>query len=259
MGAAGADEGIREHIRLTEYVRRRKPSVLPVIEQVLAERLTFLPERRLVELAAEVLAIEEQELPGSLVEAGCALGGSAIVLTAAKERARRLYLYDVFGMIPTPGLTDGWKAWKLTIVNRLGLRKGHGGDRYYGYVNDLLGTVVASFHRFGFELEEENVVPIKGRHEVTLSNPVHYRVALAHIDSDWHRSVEVGVRALEPKLVPGGRIVFDDYYSFPGCRSAVDEYFDGARGARYERIGLPTRSSLHLVRATDAPAPEGIL
>ena len=251
MSEARADEGLREHVRLTEYIRRHKPSVLPVIEGVLAERLTFLSERRLVELAAEVIAIDEQDRPGSIVEAGCALGGSAIVLTAAKDRSRHLYLYDMFGMIPAPGLTDGWKAWRLTIINRLGLRKGHGGDRYYGYVNDLLGAVVASFHRFGFDLEEQNVVPIKGRHEVTLSQPVHYRVAFAHIDSDWRRSVEVGVSALEPQLVPGGRIVFDDYYTFPGCRSAVDRYFDGARRAHYSFIGPPTRSTLHVVRSAD--------
>ena len=48
---------------------------------------------------------------------------------------------------------------------------------------------------------------------------------------------------LAPLLVPGGRLVLDDYHTWSGCRRAVDEYFAGRAGFRMEH-----RSRLHVVR-----------
>ena len=48
---------------------------------------------------------------------------------------------------------------------------------------------------------------------------------------------------IAPRLVPGGRIVLDDYYKWSGCRTAVDEYFKDRDGFRFER-----RAKLHVVR-----------
>jgi hypothetical protein len=30
--------------------------------------------------------------------------------------------------------------------------------------------------------------------------------------------------SLYPKLSPGGFVIVDDYFSFPGCQDAVDDY-----------------------------------
>jgi hypothetical protein len=52
------------------------------------------------------------------------------------------------------------------------------------------------------------------------------------------------LRRIAPQLVPGGRFVIDDYYSYSGCRQAVDRFLaDSPRLYRRER-----RSRLHLVR-----------
>ena len=48
---------------------------------------------------------------------------------------------------------------------------------------------------------------------------------------------------IAPLLVPGGRIVLDDYYAWSGCRAAVDEYFADRGGFRFEQ-----RARLHVVR-----------
>jgi asparagine synthase (glutamine-hydrolysing) len=48
---------------------------------------------------------------------------------------------------------------------------------------------------------------------------------------------------IAPLLVPGGRIVLDDYYMWSGCRRAVDEYFEGRDEFRLEQ-----RAKLHVVR-----------
>jgi hypothetical protein len=46
-----------------------------------------------------------------------------------------------------------------------------------------------------------------------------------------------------PRLVAGGRIVLDDYYAWSGCQRAVDEYFAGRQGFRFEHA-----ARLHIVK-----------
>jgi asparagine synthase (glutamine-hydrolysing) len=49
-------------------------------------------------------------------------------------------------------------------------------------------------------------------------------VAFAHIDVDWYEPVMFCLQHIAPNLVVGGRIIFDDYHCWGGCRKAVDEY-----------------------------------
>ena len=49
---------------------------------------------------------------------------------------------------------------------------------------------------------------------------------------------------IAPLVVPGGRIVLDDYDAWSGCRTAVDEYFSGRDDFRLER-----RAKLHVIRS----------
>ena len=48
---------------------------------------------------------------------------------------------------------------------------------------------------------------------------------------------------IAPLVVPGGRIVLDDYDHWSGCRRAVDEYFADRPGFRLEH-----KAKLHVVR-----------
>jgi asparagine synthase (glutamine-hydrolysing) len=68
-------------------------------------------------------------------------------------------------------------------------------------------------------------------------------VALAHLDGDWYESTMTCLTRIAPLLVSGGRIVLDDYYTWSGCRRAVDEYFADREGFRFEH-----RTRLHVVR-----------
>jgi len=60
------------------------------IERVRRERLTYVKPEGLRELAAAVVELERDGVPGTIVEAGVARGGSAIVLAAAKAPERPL-------------------------------------------------------------------------------------------------------------------------------------------------------------------------
>ncbi len=211
------------------------------IAKVRAEKLTYLSERCLQDLSDAVLHADRAHLRGMIIEAGTALGGSAIVMARAKSPRRLLRVYDAFAMIPPPSDKDGADVHEryATIASRAA--KGIGGSTYYGYRDDLLGEVTRSFARFGVPVESSNVELIKGYFEQTLQ--VDGPVALAHLDGDWYESTMTCLRRIEPHLVPGGRLIIDDYYKWSGCRRAVDEYFDGRDGYEFVKHGR-----LHIVK-----------
>lgn len=210
-------------------------------DRVRAEGLTFLDVPALLDLRRRVHEIEAARLPGSIVEAGCALGGSAIMLAASKRPSRPMSVYDVFGLIPPPSEHDDADvhARYETIVS--GQAQGFGDGQYYGYQPDLKAKVAASFARFDLPLAESNVQLIEGLFQDTLhpDGPV----ALGHIDGDWYESVTVCLERIWPVLSPGGVLVIDDYDAWSGARKAVDGFL-----AANPQVVVERRSRLHLVK-----------
>ena len=101
--------------------------------------------------------------PGLVIEAGTALGGSAIVMAAAKATERPMKVYDVFRMIPEPSEQDGTDVHQPpSAASRCRDAAGVGGDVYYGYHDDLYAEVNESFARLGVETEATNVELVRG-------------------------------------------------------------------------------------------------
>jgi asparagine synthase (glutamine-hydrolysing) len=213
-----------------------------VVTRVRAEHLTFLSAPNLRDLAALVLDLEKRGIPGSVIEAGTARGGSAIVMAAAKDPARPMKVYDVFGMIPPPSEHDGKDVHRRYATIAAGEAAGIGGDVYYGYRPDLLDEVTDSFRRLGVPPDEHHIELIAGLFQDTID--LDEPVALAHLDGDWYESTMTCLERIAPLISPGGRIVLDDYYAWSGCRTAVDEYF-----ARRTDFTLEFRARVHAVRS----------
>lgn len=221
--------------------RERHPRVAATVEYVQKARLSYLGRDALLELAEAAAGLEERGVAGVLIEAGCALGGSAIVLASAKSPLRPLLVYDTFGMIPPPSGQDGEdvhaRYQKIVVGGAEGIR----GDRYYGYEENLQERVRRSFAEAGLDAAANEVHLIAGCFEETLrpEGPV----ALAHLDCDWYESVLVCLERIVPLLEPRGVLVIDDYHGWSGCRRAVDEYFGDRRGFRFTQ-----KRRLHIVR-----------
>lgn len=213
-----------------------------LIHQVRANGWTFLSYGALYDLYARVRAVEERNLPGVLVEAGTARGGSAIVMAYAKAASRPLEVYDAFGMIPPPSDRDGQDAHDRYREIVEGRAKGVGQADYYGYDADLLAAVQANFQQAGIDLAAAHVGLVKGLYAETLR--IDAPVALAHLDCDWYDSVITCLTQIVPNLVPGGWLVVDDYFDWSGCRRAVDDYFAGKR----QDFNFVIRSRLHIQR-----------
>jgi asparagine synthase (glutamine-hydrolysing) len=222
---------------LTRHAAKRKREAIlaelasserELISRIRSKKLTYLSDAKLAGLITTCRLIENANLAGGFIEAGCALGGSSILIASLKSSGRPLYIYDVFEMIPsptkedTPDVHDRYR----TIVE--GKSKGIGGDKYYGYVENLYEVVQSNFKSFGIDCEEQSVSLIKGLVQETMK--IEHPVAFAHIDVDWYEPVLTCLTRIFPNLVVGGSIILDDYHAWGGCRKATDEYLREVEG-----------------------------
>jgi asparagine synthase (glutamine-hydrolysing) len=214
----------------------------PIVHAVRADSLTYLDHAALHDLYERIETIEKSGREGILIEAGCALGGSAIVMATAKSTARPFFVYDVFGMIPPPSEQDERDVQQRYAVIRSGQSPGLNGNAYYGYETDLFDKVVGNFRRHGVPIESNDVHLVRGLFQDTLH--VSQPVALAHVDGDWFESVMTCLQRIEPHLTEHGVIVVDDYDDWSGCRKAVDAYFSDKR----DRYDFVRRARLQIVR-----------
>ncbi len=131
----------------------------PRLEQVIAgvreENLTYLGVGGLRTLASVVTDLETAGIPGLILEAGVARGGSAIVLATAKSPTRATQAVRRLQHDPAAGEKDGADVHDRyqTIVS--GQAEGVGGETYYGYRDDLLTEVTESFARHGVPVGRE--------------------------------------------------------------------------------------------------------
>ena len=226
-----------------KFFYQKDVKVSSLIEKIKAEKLSYLENYALYELSQAVLNQEKQQVEGVIVETGCALGGSSILIASIKEKSRAFYLYDVFEMIPPPTQEDGSDVQKRYETIASGKSQGINGDVYYGYEQNLYDQVVQSFYKFDVDVESNNVHLVPGLYQESLH--VNSPVSLAHIDCDWYESVQTCLHRIEPNLVSGGTLIIDDYYTWSGCKKAVDEYFSKLPKANYKFI---EKSRLHIVK-----------
>ena len=217
------------------------PSGALLVARVKRRHLTYLDGGALLDLRDCVVSAERRGQPGSIIEAGCALGGSAIVLATSKAAARPMHVFDAFGMIPPPSERDGLDVLERYEEISSGSSSGIGDDTYYGYDPDLLATVKQNFLRFHIDLDKVHVDLVKGLFEDTILP--REPVAVAHVDGDWYDSVAVCLDRIWPVLVPGGVMIIDDYDDWSGCRRAVDDFLISRSDVRVERHGR-----VHLVK-----------
>lgn len=228
-------------LRRARRSARERPHVATLMRAIREDGLTYIRPVNLWGLADALHDLDERGIDGAVVEAGTALGGSAIMLAKLRTRPRPVLVFDAFGMIPPPSERDGEDVHARYEEISAGRSRGLKGDTYYGYRDDLLGDVTRSFERYGQDIRTSDVTLVPGTFDRSLH--VDQPVALAHIDCDWYESTQVALERITPHVVPGGRVVIDDYFTYSGCRSAVDEFLAATSDFEVHR-----RTRLHLVR-----------
>lgn len=162
--------------------------------------------RNLYRLARQ---IEKDRIPGDVIECGVCNGGTAAVLarTASKSSMERtVWLFDSFQGMPETTTHDGEAA------------RSHIGKE----VGDPT-RVREVLRRVGTDMDRVQIVP--GWFQDTFASVSIPQVSLLNIDADWYESVRLCLETFYERVVTGGFISFDDYGHWPGCRRAVDEFF----------------------------------
>jgi asparagine synthase (glutamine-hydrolysing) len=217
--------------RIAERIERGRLN--SVARAVLDDRLTYLSFEKLRRI--DVALAQTRELSGDVVEFGVALGGSGIILASELPAGSRFLGFDVFAMIPPPtSEKDDEKSKARYETIRSGQSSGIGNDQYYGYRDDLLTDVQASFARHGVPVDGRRIQLVRGLFEDSWPASAPERIALVHIDCDWYDPVRYCLAAAADRLAPGGIMVIDDYNDYGGCRTAVDEFIAARADFRLE-------------------------
>jgi len=217
---------MKEKIRLLISVMKLvylSPTAIFLITKVKRNKFTYLSYSKLINLCISVRKVKRKNIQGIFIEAGCALGGSAILISRLKETQRILKIFDTFTQIPPPSSNDEEDAFKRFKIINSGKANGIQKDEYYGYQENLLDKIKRNFKKFDLDQDERNIQFIQGLFDDVLF--VSEPVAFAHIDSDWYDSIYTSLERIVPSVSLGGLIVIDDYYDWQGARKATDDFF----------------------------------
>jgi hypothetical protein len=226
-------------------------NVPETIQFLRSNALTYCGRPGKLEVVHEaVKLVEKHAVPGIMVEAGVAMGGSAIVIAKTKAPGRELRLYDVFEMLPPPSENDDPKSHEVYRNFVAGQVSAATDVNYVAHAADLLAFTRENMRRTGVDPEALNIRFVKGLYEDTLH--VSEPVAFAHIDCDWYDSVKLCIERLADRMSPGGVVLFDDYNSFSGCRRAVDEWLP--RDPRFRIIHADWTVAIQRLHAPGATA-----
>jgi hypothetical protein len=177
------------------------------------------PER-LASMADALRAIEEEEIPGDIVECGVWRGGN-IMLARLMCPQRVCWIYDTFDGMTEPGPFDVKRDGERAI-DRWHAKQA-GGTKWDAVSLDELQ---AGFVAIGLSMEKIHFV--SGRVENSLQVVRPFRVAILRLDVDWYEPTKAALQALYARVVRKGFLIVDDYGHWMGCKKAVDEYFGKA-------------------------------
>ena len=147
-------------------------------------------------------------IEGDFVECGVYRGGSAGVLGYSAQSSpfrRHLWLFDSFEGMPAATEKD---------------------DDYSHQIENLfVGSEEQTRSILSrLQIQSDNYTIVRGRFENTYATVKRTPVALLHVDCDFYEPVKLTLEKFYPDVVSGGYVVFNDYGSFAGCRTATDEF-----------------------------------
>jgi O-methyltransferase len=204
----------------------------------------LLPER--LELIQNLaFRANDAKLDGDFVECGVMNGGSAAILAHyAKQSNRTTWLFDSFeGLPPTtekdmPSIWGSYRQhrpWEevkclyahdkcpfdehfddIPVEHQAGLEVSKCAGSL-AQVKEVLFLVDADMSRVEIK---------KGWFQDTVPTTDVSKIAMLCLDSDWYESEKLCINKFYDSVVSGGFLYFDDYYFWPGCQKAIDEFFE---------------------------------
>jgi hypothetical protein len=174
---------------------------------------SMMGRARIDNLHASMDLVRTEQVPGDFIECGVWRGGGCIFmagyLRAYGMNDRRVLVADSFEGLPTPSLPQD---------AGIDLSKNK-----FPELAVSLETVKENFA--AYDLDQDNVVYLKGWFKDTLPNAPADTIALLRMDGDLYESTMDILNALYDKVAPGGVVIVDDFYAVPACEKAIVDFF----------------------------------
>ncbi len=161
-----------------------------------------------------LLLVEKYKLQsGCVVECGVWKGGMIAGIAELLGNRYQYHLFDSFDGMPLASNEDGELA-----------KKWQDDEFFRTFHNNL--CVESSFVKKAMELANINNYEIhKGDFsKVFAEYKFTEDIMVLRLDSDWYESTKVCLENLYSRVIDGGIIIIDDYYSWEGCTKAIHEY-----------------------------------
>ncbi len=209
---------------------------LELYEKVKAYTMTSITD--VYALYTALNFITENEIAGDFVECGVWKGGSAMFmanyLVAKNLTDRKIYLFDTFSGMTTPGSFDidlnGKSANDKSVI---------------AWEPASLIEVKKNMSATKYPLE--NIIFIKGDIIKTLKNNIPNKISLLRLDTDWYESTLTELKYLYPQLSTNGILILDDHGHWLGARKAAEEYFSQINEALFlSKVNYSTRVGIKL-------------
>jgi len=158
------------------------------------------------------LAALVKDVTGDVIECGTWRGGMIAGIAEVLGPDRCYRLFDSYEGMPPAQEIDGPKAlaWQRDTTAK-------------AYHNNARASELEA--RTAMAISPANKVEItKGWFRDTLPKAERRPIALLRLDADWYDSTMCILENFAPLVVPGGRILVDDYYLFEGCTRAVNAF-----------------------------------
>jgi hypothetical protein len=144
---------------------------------------------------------------------------------------RDIYLYDTFTGLVEPSKHDyTCKDAKLTKMDQSETYNHWKKNIIDSNINNWcyapLDKVKHNLFSTGYPQEKLHFIVGNTIETLKIKENIPEKIAILRLDTDWYESSKVELEQLYNNVVPGGLIIFDDYYYWDGQRRAVDEYFE---------------------------------
>jgi hypothetical protein len=189
--------------------------------------------------------ILENNIEGAIVECGVEHGDfeyTWINRLQEKSAVYDIYLFDTFAGLTEPGehdyscddaylwvinQEDMYNTWKSKIID----------DKTNGMCYVPLEQVKNRLNSTGYP--QERLHYVIGDVMETLKDDANIpdKIAVLRLDTDWYNTSKYELERMYEKVVPGGVIIFDDYYQWYGQRLATDEFFESI-GIKYDFVNI---------------------
>lgn len=171
---------------------------------------TMVGHKRLDNVHSCVEDVLSNNIPGDFVETGAWRGGTVIFMRA---------------LLKTHGVTDR-VVWVADSFEGMPVPKNEDDGNDLSHLDSLsvsLETVKSNFEKF--DLLDEQVKFLKGWFSDTLPDAPIEKISILRLDGDLYHSTMDSLTNLYKKVSKGGYVIIDDYYTWPECGRAVNDFF----------------------------------